>query len=489
LLLGLLALSANALGANWLLVQGTEPEGAEDLAKVWGFVQVQYQDDSSDPNAGGAYISPKLIGPNLNTQSAFNVNRARIGVRGVAMPLDQKINYFLLLEMGNNGITEPENAVAKATDASITFNQIDGMRVRAGLFKYPGAEEGLQAIHVFDYINFTWVTAQMLLERFPNRVFTPNNPPTTLPPETRHNGFERGVGAFRDVGVQLFDAFEVGNNWELSYALMVGNGNGLNFSDNDDNKDLYLYASAEKVWGGSGPRREGLKFFAWTHQGKRTADLTNLECPDSSQIFQDVVTFVDGVAQPGSDNVPDCNTDGVPVPAISQFNPEEYDRDRMGIGVKYLRNGLRITAEYMEGEGMIWQAPHNASFGLGQPQNETATPRINSGQGNPFRPGNGAFAEGKGFYVEGGYRFPNSRWEVDLRYDEYNRLDGDQFQVDFDRTTIGVQYFFNPRVRVALNYEIRSGNAPEFPSGVGPNAQVDGIDDRIAIQVTGIWSQ
>ena len=181
-LLGLLAFSGSAFGANWLALQGTEPEGAEQLAKVWGFVQVQYQDDSSDPNGAGGFIPPKLIGPNLQTQSAFNVNRARIGVRGVAMPIDQKINYFMLLEMGNNGITEPEGSFSKATDASITFNHIDGARFRAGLFKYPAAEEGLQAIHVFDYVNFTWVTQQMLLERFPNQRYTPNNPATTLPP-------------------------------------------------------------------------------------------------------------------------------------------------------------------------------------------------------------------------------------------------------------------------------------------------------------------
>jgi hypothetical protein len=437
-LLGLFAFSGNAFGANWLMVQGTEPEGSEQLARVWGFVQVQYQDDNSDPNPGGGFIPPKLIGPNLDTQSAFNVNRARIGVRGVAMPLDQKINYFLLLEMGNNAITEPTSSFAKATDASITFNHLKGARVRAGLFKYPGAEEGLQAIHVFDYINFTWVTNQMLLERFPNRAYTPNNAPTTLPPESRLNGFERSVGAFRDVGVQVFDSFNVGDNWDVSYAVMKGNGNGLNFSDNDDNKDLYVYASAEKVFAGAGPRRQGLKFFAWSQTGDRTADLTN-------------------------DDI---------------FNPEEYDRDRMGFGIKYLRKGLRLSGEYMKGEGMIFQAPHNASFGIGP------------GQGNPDAAGgNGAYAEGTGYYIEGGYRFPNSGWELDLRYDVYNRLDGNQFEIKFDRTTFGVQYFFNPRVRVAINYEARSGDAVNFPSGVGPNGNVEGIDDRIAIQVTGIWSQ
>jgi hypothetical protein len=452
-----LLLAANANAANWLALQGTEAAGAEQLAKVWGFVQVQYQDDSSDPNPANGYIPPKLIGPNLDSQSAFNVNRARIGVRGVAMPLDQKINYFLLLELGNNGITEPEGSFAKATDASITFNHLKGARIRAGLFKHPGAEEGLQAIHVFDYINFTWVTNQMLLERFPNRNYTPNNPPAVLPSESRVNAFERGVGAFRDVGIQLFDWFEVGKSWELSYAAMIGNGNGLNFSDNDDNKDLYLYFSAEKVFGGSGPRREGLKMFAWSQSGKRTADLTADDC-STAGVF------------------PACGPAGSG--RISTvYDPQEYDRDRMGFGVKYLRNGLRISGEYMEGEGMIWQSPINSTFGIGP------------GQGIPGAPGNGALAEGTGYYIEGGYRFPKSKWELDLRYDVYNRLDGDQFEIEFDRTTIGVQYFFNPRVRLAINYEIRSGDAVNFPAGAGPNANVGGIDDRIALQVTGIWSQ
>ena len=438
-LVWLVAMSASgaASAANWLMVQGTEPDGSADLARVWGFVQVQYQDDQSDPNGAGGYIPPKLIGPNLDSQSAFNVNRARIGVRGVAMPLDSKINYFLLLEMGNNGITEPSGSFAKATDASITFNHLKGARIRAGLFKYPGAEEGLQAIHVFDYINFTWVTNQMLLERFPNRLYSPNIPPQTLPPAVSLQGFDEGVGAFRDVGVQVFDAFNFGERWELSYAAMVGNGNGLNFSDNNDDKDLYLYAAVENVYGGRGPRREGLKFFAWSQNGVRTADLTN---------------------------------DGV-------HNPADYDRDRYGVGFKFLRSGWRASAEYMWGEGMIWQAPHNPSFGIGP------------GQGNPNAPGNGAFAESNGYYVEGGYRFPGTKWELDARYDVYNRLDGDRFEIKYDRLTLGVQYFFNPRVRVALNYEFRSGEAQNFPAGAGPNAQVDGIGDVIGVQVTGIWSQ
>jgi len=431
--------SGPVYAANWLMLQGTEPPGSADPVRVWGFVQVQYQKDYSDPNPAGGYIPPKLIGPNFTSQSAFNVNRARIGARGVAMPLDSNINYFVLLEMGNNGITEPGNSFAKLTDASVTFNHIKGARVRAGLFKYPGSEEGLQAIHVFDYINFTWVTAQMMLERFPNRNYTPNIPPQPLPPPVSLNGFDLPVGAFRDVGVEVFDAFDVGGGWQLSYAGMIGNGNGLNFSDNNGNKNYYLYSSAEKLFGGGqGPRVYGLKFFAWYQDGKRSADLTN---------------------------------DGT-------YNPVDYDRERWGLGAKYLRDGVRVTAEYMKGKGMIWQAPQNPSWGIGP------------GQGNPAAAGgNGAFAKGAGWYVEGGYRFPGTKWELDARYDVYNRLDGNQFEIKFTRTTLGVQYFFNPRVRVAFNYEFRNADAVNFGSGAGPNANLDGIGNRLGVQITGIWSQ
>ena len=97
---------------------------------------------------------PKLLGPDLNSQSGFNLNRARIGVRGTGFPIDNHVNYFMLLEMGNNGITHGGSAFAKLTDASITLNYLPGARIRAGLFKTPGAEEGLQAIHTFDYIDF-----------------------------------------------------------------------------------------------------------------------------------------------------------------------------------------------------------------------------------------------------------------------------------------------------------------------------------------------
>ena len=414
----LLTCASAAQSANWLMLQGTEPAGAAARAKVWGFVQAQYQKDDSDastvPNGGG-YIPPKLIGPNLDSQSSFNVNRARIGVRGTGMPIDSKVNYFILAEFGNNGITAPGGYNAALTDASITLNHIPGARVRMGMFKYPGAEEGLQAIHVFDYINFTSVTNQMLLERFPQS--TDTNVPPTMTPDANMAQYSRSVGAFRDVGIQLFDTFKV-NNWEHSYAVMYGNGNGLNYGDNDDNKDIYLYLSTENVFGGKGGRREGLKMFAWYQDGKRT------DAFDKTQ---------------------------------------EQDRTRAGLGAKYLNKPFRVTAEYMQGEGMIFQGQHRPKDIF---NNE----------------------EADGGYIEGGWYIANTNFEIDLRYDTYTRGENHKSSAANDESradtiTYGAQYHFNKKTRLNVEYADRDY---ESDTAAVEDQQKD-VGGRFAIQVTHIF--
>lgn len=424
-----LTVSSAAFSANWLMVQGTEKPGSTNPADLWGFIQAQYQEDFSDKSASNEYIPPKLIGPMLDDQSEFNINRARIGLRGVATAIDDKINYFLLAEFGRNGITYPNKSdFVTLTDASVTFNHFKGARIRAGLFKTPGAEEGLQAIQVFDYVNFTSVTNQMLLERYPNKRYTANIGAQPLSGK-EFGGFEESVGAFRDVGVQVFDSFKVSDGWELSYAAMYGNGNGLNFNDNDDNKDLYFYLSAEKVFGGKGPKRDGLKIFAWSQDGERTADLT----------------------------------------AAGGHNPEEYDRERRGVGFKYLNKPWRVTAEYMEGEGMIFLGPHNPNFSHGAGELH------------------GANADAEGYYIETGYRIPKTKLELDLRYDHYVRLKGDFLETEFNKLTVGAQYFFTKTMRLAVNYEKSDAEAVNLAGGAGLNAHLDGVDDRIAIQFTAIF--
>jgi hypothetical protein len=444
----LLTCASVAQSANWLMLQGTEPDGQSARARVWGFVQVQYQKDTSDANAGDAYVPPKLIGPDLQEQDGFNVNRARIGIRGTGFPLDSKVNYFVLAEFGNNGITSPGDRNVRLTDASITLSYIPGARIRAGLFKTPGAEEGLQAIHVFDYINFTTVTNQLLLERFPNDNGSfdaqSNNPAIKLPSATGIGAFDSSVGAFRDTGIQVFDTFKV-DDWEHSYAVMLGNGNGLNYGNADGFYDTYLYWSSELVFGGKGGRRQGLKMFIWNQDGKRLLDSTD---------------------------------DGT-------YNPETHDRKRSGLGVKYLQRPFRVSAEYMQGEGMIFVGQDKSSFNI--------NPAAGGG-----KPGDGADGKANGYYLEGGWYIPDTKWEIDLRYDVYNRLTdndalpggpfkGNTFEFKFETVTVGAQYHINKKTRINMEVSARSFEAVDFDEGKGPNANLDGVNERYAVQLTHIF--
>ena len=432
-----------AQAANWLMLQGTERASAAPRAKVWGFIQAQYQKDYSDACSvafcNGEYIPPMLVGPNLESQEGFNINRARIGLRGQGLPLDAKVNYFLMAALGNNAITEASDSFVKMTDASITLNHLPGARVRVGLFKTPGAEEHLQAIHVFDYVNFTEVTNQLLLERYADKDGANNQ---NLYGAGRggligqeQNAYKHSVSAFRDTGIQVFDTFKSGS-WEHTYAVMIGNGSGLNVGENDSNMDTYLYWSSEAVYGGKGPRREGLKLFAWQQDGKRLLDRTN----------------------------------------DSTFNPVEYDRTRSGFGVKYLKKPWRVSAEVMSGEGMIFVGPDKPSY--------------DQNGGNAF-PGDGTNGKASGYYVDAGWYVPGTKWQVDLRYDVYNRLEDDILESKWETWTVGAQYHFNLKTRMTFNYAMRDVNSitrPESsPGGPNPNNFMRKIGDRLSLQLTHIF--
>jgi len=430
-MLGGFASTANAV--NWLLLQGTEKQGTAPRAKVWGFMQPSYQKDFSDTGLTGP--EPTRIGPNLEKQNQFQLQRARIGVRGQAFPLDNNVNYFFLAEFGQNAITDGgafgEKQAVKLTDASATFNHIPGARVRVGLFKTPGPEAVYQGIFTFDYINFTDVSNQLMLERFTKGVVNGSGGAPFTAAESGWGSF----GAARDIGVQVFDSFIV-DGWDHSYSIMTGNGNGLSTGGAAEGEELYLYWSSEKLLpGGVGPWSHGMKFFAWSHSGKRNLDMTD-----------------DGVA-----------------------NKVVYDRTRSGLGVKYRHTNYRVVAEYMQGKGMIFQGPEKPNFGIGAP------PALQDLNG-----------EANGYYLDLGYYIPNTNWELDLRYDVYNRsVNHDYLTAEFNTMTYGVQYHFNRKTRFTLNYQVRSAKATD-PLGAGGLATpttalrngLASIGNRLALQAT-----
>jgi len=435
----LLSCASSAQAANWLMLQGTEPEGQSARAKIWGFIQPEYQTTDGTKIKAGAWSGQNAIfnqiGPDLKTDSQFSIRRARVGIRGTGFPLDSKVNYFFLAEFGNNGITRPGGGTgsAKLTDASITLNHIKGARIRVGQFKTPGAEEGLQAIHVFDYINFTNVTNGLLLERH----FDGNGSDTFVTPAgnsgaggdaNRPNG---SVGAFRDVGIQVFETFKV-NNWEHSYAVMYGNGNGIARGDNDDNKDTHLYWSSELVFGGKGGRRQGWKLFIWNQDGKRT---------------------------------------------LTTAGAGEYDRERSGLGTTFRKDKIRAAFEYITADGMIFNGTDGAAVAGSAANGPGTTASFNVETDG----------EADGWYAHFGYMVL-PKLELDIRYDTYDRMTNvSAKERQFDTTTLGAQYFFNKKTRATFNYEFREGEAPNLASSHNANKILDGLDDRISLQLITIF--
>ncbi|NOZ37067.1 MAG: porin [Gammaproteobacteria bacterium] len=447
---GLLLSSGEALAINWLKMQGTEPPGVSARARVWGFVQPEFQQTDGTKLQAGPWKGQNAIfnmsRPDLKSESGFNVIRTRIGVRGTGFPLDNNVNYFFLAEFGNNGITRQGGGNAKITDASVTLNQFKGARIRVGQFKTPGSEEGLKAIHVFDYINFSTGVNQLLLERYFNG--DGSSTKTTAASVNKANG---PVSAFRDIGVQVFDWFTVGN-WEHTYALMVGNGNGITRGENDGNREVYAYWASELLFAGASPfpssshlappswsadqdgprgaRYQSLKLFGWYQGGKRT-----------------LTTVGDGA--------------GV------------YDRTRQGIGLTLRKGKVRAAAEYFVAKGMIFSGTDGGAVAGSQNNAATAYADFNvktNGEANSW-------------YLDFGYLI-HPKLELDIRYDTLDRNTNiSAAERKFDTLTLGAQYFFNKKSRLLVNYEMRDASAPNLAGSAAPNQILDSMDNRISAQI------
>ena len=428
--------SANVRSANWLRLQGTEPQSTNTDVRLWGFLQPTYQKDYSHSTAP----EPTRIGPNLETQEQFQLYRARIGIRGIvkndpAKQADGLTNYFSLFEFGHNGATDGgslgERTPVRMMDFSVTLNYIPYARIRFGLFKTPGSEELFQGLATYEYINFSWVGNQLMLERFAPGVSVGNGDGSVDPAGSEYGSYDSSFGAARDTGVQLFDWVTQGY-WTHSYALMIGNGNGLEpASGLAKGMDRYVYWSSEKQFAkGKGPRVSGWKLYLWSHTGKQH--------------------FITSDFSLGADS------------------PEIIRRSRQGTGTVYRQMPWRFSAEYITGKGMIFQGPEKPGFNIG-----------------PYECING---KTKGFHLDAGYYIPVSKWNLDLRYDHYTRCDGHaQIEARFDNTTLGVQYRFSPRSKLTINYEIRSAKATGSMPFISLVNGLDVIANRLGVQMTSIF--
>lgn len=296
-------LSGAACASNWLQLQGNEPADAAAF-KVLGFVQPSYTYIDAGPISGlqgasaahnGKYSTLNLNWPELESAHQLQVIRAGLGARG---RLNEEINYFLALDAGQNGVNYYHRVTL--TDASLTFNQLRGARIRAGLFKLPTSEEALLAINVsYPYVYNSNAVLYMLVGL-----------PVEASGAVSSSGasaarLSSGFSGFRDWGVQVYDWFERGQ-WEYSYAAMVSNGAAIDSPlDNDGRKDLTLRLQASYLFGGQGPNRQDISTFVWRQSGAR------------------------------------------------QFGTEHYGMVREGLGIKYLQGVHRVTAEYLRASGMV----------------------------------------------------------------------------------------------------------------------------------------
>ena len=471
---GVMGAPAPAQAANWLVLTSAEGEEDPPGLAMFGFMQPTYRqiDDSDKPDLAGTPLADKApdgnrpifntLSPDRSTSQGFNLFRARIGARGALHAANDDINYFFLAEFGDNGITrlaDPGNdsVSPQLTDASITLRHFagggsddmwePGVSLRLGQFQWPLVDEGLRGIMAYDYINFSEVTRQQVLERYVRHGTPPDPDPSTevneaVGTDADLRAFDGAISSFRDIGAMAFDEIRLSDKWEATWAAGLGNGNGINRTDNDDNMDLYLRAQTAYVFDGvkrGGPRREDLKLFAWAQMGDRQFDQDG-----------------DGIYTGG----------------------ETYERNRYGVGFHFYRQPYRLSGEFVWGNGMVYN-------GTTPPVTDPSTENQNIGDVTPLMAAD-EDNEFYGYYVEGAYFPVPNKFAVQARYDVLDRLSATGSEYDssnervFETVTLGLQYWNHPvKSQWQLNYRIRNLDAPHNP---GAETAGDAMGNEIGLQ-------
>ncbi len=445
--LALFALSTHVNAANWLTLQGTQPETVSPKGikvpyrrktpKIWGFIQTNYKSDNGGTLIkGGKNKTPfSYLGPDLSDQQGFNIFRARLAARGMA-DHENLVNYFFMTEFGNGGVNNlggHSEVATYLTDASVTLKYIPYAKIRFGQFKTPGSEEGLQAVFVSPYIEFTTMTNQQQLERHVSDVGVAQKGKAAGGAQTTHytsTKVDQPIAAFRDLGIQIFDTIKIQDNWSASYAYMYGNGTGISHISSTEQATNYGYLALEKSFNkGRGYYTQSMKFYVWGQDGKR------------------VLNSYDGTT-------------------TTQINTH---RKRYGVGMTYYHNGIRFEAEYMKAKGMIFTGAKDVDI----------DPNVENWQ---FQFAAGNENEADGGYVNLEYEIIPKKWEAFAKYDYENRLTNDKKgERDFTTLTLGTSYHFRGPTRIDFNYLIRKADAP---NNAAAQKVLDNFGNRIALQIT-----
>ncbi len=487
-------LTQTATAANWFKLRGTEPGGTGHTLQVWGFLQPRYVDDQSDSISGvappplqslnGTLPAAGTLPRELKVQDSFSLRRARIGIRGTMVPINNDIDYFILTEWGQNGVTNGGNnsslgsGGAQLLDASVTFNQLSrglddnglnnlGARVRIGQFLFSQTSESLshstpgRRVHMF----FPEITRINALRR---RTF--DNGDSNFPGN-------RAVNAARDTGIEIFDFAEFGNSdkpYEFTYSYALGNGDTIGEFNQDDNLRKHAWLSfAQLLDNTRGPRRHDWMVYAWWQDGDISFndDVNNDGVSDNKQI------------NPVGGFLNNSTPDGGFGKLVKNGNERDYNQTYTGVGFEYFDKPfpnlgqIRFNAEYQNMDGVTFDGANSPSA--------------------DFVSGIRTAVDGQneGFYVDVGYDINQhlgwkQRTTLNLRYDEFDRNKDDPARaVHGTNWTLTGEYFFHKKARLTVSYQTRDWDADDrtgVPKAVG-NAILDDVGDRIGIEVTFIF--
>lgn len=412
-----------AQSANWLMLQGVEKPGAKRF-NFNGFLMADYQDSGGGTLKAGAFegqsMAKGVVGPSLKSRAEFNVRKLQGGFRGA---LNDAWGYSVRGVTGNNIATrgEHDNALM-LVEASVTWNTPAGPHVRVGMFKTPGSEESLAFAPPGNYINLTNVTNMLVQERF----FRSDGSAVT------HSNNYITCSCCRDSGIMLFDAIRY-QQWEFTYATMLGRGYGLGHSDPNSNPDLYLYLAAERVFNsGVGMWRQGWKMFAWSQHGERTLYV--------------------GVMQ----------------------RKVDATRERYGVGTTLLWHRWRLGAEFVRASGVIFMATDGGAIPGAISNNGTMVASYNLFHDD----------KGYGWYIDAGYELVPGLWGC-VRYDEVRFGTESAAERELGSLTLGLQYYITAALQLKVNYEFRSGAARRQSKDSVTNLNMDAMPDRYGAQV--VW--
>lgn len=416
-------LPVSGYAANWLMLEATEPESALALSG-YAAISLEYQ---------ASHDTPLLAGPWAGQPDQFNrfatrfadgsVLHVPVAVAGAHGRLsDGHLNYRLSAITGDNAIVRGLEGYygsgVRLLDASVTWNRMPHARLRVGLFRQPLGDEAvaLEQRHV----NLSHVTQQIVQERYFALDGSVNGDPNLdLGP----------VSAFRDIGAQVFDVFSAGQ-WEHTYALMLGRGTGVDVSPNHAGIEKYVYWSSERIFGGKGPQREGIKLYAWGQTGERSLKV------GPAQVEQD------------------------------------FERRRGGVGASLRTGPWSLAGEWIDARGMIYHGPDGGTI----PGNISNDGTLVAGYNVlPESKANGG-------YVDLGYRVLEP-FEIRLRYDILHRgTDSANSEIQFQGVTLGGSYAFTRSDQIVIDYQFRRYNAPRLDDGSPTNVLLDGVDDRVGVR-------